>query len=306
MAYMNGKKILNVPFIGIDGTTLIVDQTYNPSSQNPQSGIAVAEALESIPEDYTDMDAEVKHLSKDIDDLITFELNNNDIFSKLDWYHYRSVPSGGKFNILKDSFIEVSDLFLCSTNSFSNAMRIRKNQTVVVNIGSSYRCNMYNFDLETGECFKTISSVKETEIRYTSNVDESRIFFLLYRKDAQPISFEEVENFSCYFENDLKELSKELDLKLEKAQNDITEDVTNATKNILDESVNVLPFFRNWYQTRLFTNNGTIPSTYPGDHSYFLSSARYANDANDFPINTELHLSILSGYKYIIYIFIYN
>jgi hypothetical protein len=45
---MNGKKILNVPFIGIDGTTLIVDQTYNPSSQNPQSGIAVAEAIEGL------------------------------------------------------------------------------------------------------------------------------------------------------------------------------------------------------------------------------------------------------------------
>ena len=29
----------------IDGSTVIIDQTYNPESINPQSGVAVAEAI---------------------------------------------------------------------------------------------------------------------------------------------------------------------------------------------------------------------------------------------------------------------
>lgn len=41
MAYLNGKRILNVEFTGITN----VDQTFNPESENPQSGIAVAEAI---------------------------------------------------------------------------------------------------------------------------------------------------------------------------------------------------------------------------------------------------------------------
>ena len=42
MAYINGKEILNV------NATIVpikVDQTYNPESENAQSGIAVAEAI---------------------------------------------------------------------------------------------------------------------------------------------------------------------------------------------------------------------------------------------------------------------
>ena len=44
MAYFNGKKILNVEFDGI----VNIDQHYDPESENPQSGTAVAEALETI------------------------------------------------------------------------------------------------------------------------------------------------------------------------------------------------------------------------------------------------------------------
>ena len=41
MAYVNDKKILNVEMFGL----VNIDQEYNPESENPQSGIAVAEAV---------------------------------------------------------------------------------------------------------------------------------------------------------------------------------------------------------------------------------------------------------------------
>ncbi len=46
-----------------------------------------------------------------------------------------------------------------------------------------------------------------------------------------------------------------------------------------------------------------MPSIYTGDNKTFLSSARYADDADNFPNGTVLSLTINDGYRYIIYIF---
>lgn len=45
MAYLNGEEILFSPQIKI-GATMTVDQEYNPQSENPQSGVAVSEAMQ--------------------------------------------------------------------------------------------------------------------------------------------------------------------------------------------------------------------------------------------------------------------
>lgn len=45
MAYINDKEILFSPQIVSGGSPVVVDQTYNPESENAQSGKAVAEAI---------------------------------------------------------------------------------------------------------------------------------------------------------------------------------------------------------------------------------------------------------------------
>lgn len=51
MAYINGKEIAFSPKLVQGGSGGIVDQTYNPKSENAQSGKAVAEAIRGISTD---------------------------------------------------------------------------------------------------------------------------------------------------------------------------------------------------------------------------------------------------------------
>lgn len=115
-----------------------------------------------------------------------------------------------------------------------------------------------------------------------------------------PISFG--NNITCRYVSKNEAVLAELSQKIDDNKNKTNTDI-EALYNYVDEEVNILPFFKKWYNTRLFPDNNTAPSIYTGDNKTFLSSARYADDADDFPNGTVLSLTINDGYRYIIYIF---
>ncbi len=115
-----------------------------------------------------------------------------------------------------------------------------------------------------------------------------------------PISFG--NNITCRYVSKNEAVLAELSQKIDDNKNKTNTDI-EALYNYVDEEVNILPFFKKWYNTRLFPDNNTVPSIYTGDNRTFLSSARYADDADDFPNGTVLSLTINDGYRYIIYIF---
>ena len=54
MAYINGKEVLfSSTMVTTEGLSVEVDQTFNPNSENAQSGKAVAEALATVKVDLS-------------------------------------------------------------------------------------------------------------------------------------------------------------------------------------------------------------------------------------------------------------
>ena len=54
MAYINGKEVLFSPtMVMTEGSDIEIDQTFDPDSENAQSGKAVAEALATVKVDLS-------------------------------------------------------------------------------------------------------------------------------------------------------------------------------------------------------------------------------------------------------------
>ena len=268
----------------------------------------------SITENKLDLNLRNKfndaNLSAKFPDVLNLELNEKNYFSDITWYKLRNTPSISeppKFNVADDDFTEVNDLILCSANSYSQCKDIFKGQTITINVNEGYSVNLYVFDKDSGivEFTDIIINNNNKTITYTAEKNNLKFFALLYRTDSQPINVQESSNITCYFINDVKRIKEYVNNQINVAETNISNNVMAKANTAINESVNIKSFFKNWDNTRLYVQNvgDAVPSVRQGDSTTFISSATCSEDADYFPRGTVLNLSILSGYKYFIYIF---
>lgn len=79
---------------------------------------------------------------------------------------------------------------------------------------------------------------------------------------------------------------------------------SSVINTFVHDSVNIVPFFKNWYNHRILPNNGYLGLIWDSaSNPTFLLSANSPESANDFPKGTVLNMSFNGGYAYIIYTF---
>lgn len=128
MAYINGKEVLFSPtMVMAEGPAIEVDQTFNPNSENAQSGKAVAEAISSI--EVPGGGSSVPNVGKFIGEVII----DNDETRLIEW---TECADG--------SPLDFDELFFVA-EGMADAIR-----TLMFTTDNEYDCGAYNWSGQTG------------------------------------------------------------------------------------------------------------------------------------------------------------